>query len=85
MLRMIILWIGILEVTLLINSMIVVIVIEWIYFICLPSRGLPDLVGKLQLFTLLYCRVWVLGITLKSSVADYFVNHLEVIKKEIKL
>ena len=78
MLRVVVLGLRVFGVGLFVESMVVVEVTKSADFIGLAFGGRPDLVGLLQLLSLLFGGVGLLGVALEPSVADYFVNHQQL-------
>lgn len=72
---MIILRFSIFQMIILIDSMIVIVIIEWMYLVSLPSSRDPDLIIELQVFTLLMGGIGLLGVTFKTTVPDNFIYH----------
>ena len=75
MLGMVVLWFCILDMIFLIDSMVVIEVVERIEFIGLSFGGGPYLVAVLNLFSLFGGGVGTFWVAFVPSVANYFIYH----------
>lgn len=78
-LGVIVLRLRVFDVSFFVSRVVVVEVVQSVYFIGITLCSLPHLVAFLKLFALFFGRVVVFLVTFEPSVTDYFVDHLEVI------
>lgn len=75
MLWVIVLGLSIFKMVFFIDSVVMIVIIERVYFVSIAFGGRPHLIGRLKLFSLFCCRVRTLRITLVPSVTHYLVYH----------
>jgi len=80
MFRMIILWLCVFKVIFFVSWVIVVVIVKGIDLIDISFCRGPNLIVELKIFSLFESGVRLISVAFKASVANYLVDHFEVIQ-----